>query len=118
MKKNNFVTIYQTKNFRVSSVAHINKITTSAGRTSIKVDYRPLKEIIAVEQKIEQRGDENIYYVVAFVKWSPIACKPFVDAVDDRLKKAKGSIFNIFKRIELSKCIKKAKRYITNENKK
>ena len=113
-KTKNFVIVNQSKYFRACSTTCMNKKGV--------LTNRPIKESIAIEQKIIDRSllDENkeeIYYIViALLKWDKKTGEAILTPVGERLKAAKGSIFNISRRIELNKCIKDAKKRIYAEN--
>lgn len=112
----NFIIVNQSEHFRACSTTCLNKkgIFTN----------RPLKESIAIEQKIVDRSlldenkEENYYIVIAFLKWNKETKEAVLEPVGERLRAAKGSIFNIARRIELNKCIKGAKERIYAENNK
>ena len=109
-----FVIVNQSKHFRACSTTCVNR---KGGFIN-----RPIKESIAIEQKITDRSlldekKEEIYYIViAFLKWDKKTGEAVLTSVGERLKAAKGSIFNIARRIELNKCIKDAKKRICAEN--
>ena len=113
-----FLIVNQSKHFRACSTTCINK----------KGEFinRPLKDSIAIEQKIittdysflGENTKKDFYIVIAFLKWDKKTKEAIFEPVGERLKAVKGSIFNIARRIELNKCIKDAEKRIYAENNK
>ena len=102
----NFTIVDQTKHFRACSATRL--VGWDNGKP-VSFSYLLLIDSIAIEQK----ADNECYCVIAFLRWKKEEKKAIIEPVGERFKEAKK---NVLKRIELEKCINKAKERIYAEN--